>query len=97
MDQISSFWITMFVVIGIYALICGGFGDYVSNQKGRSGWEGFLFGLLLGPIGVVAAACLPNVREPQKLDEPGRPVNLLGDPDDVGDPEELSRWLKRGK
>jgi len=60
MDQLSSYWVLMLVGAGVYVLICGGFGAYVANEKGRSGLEGFLFGFLLGPIGVVAAACLPD-------------------------------------
>ena len=34
----------------------------MAGEKGRSGREGFLFGLFLGPIGVVAVACLPDTR-----------------------------------
>jgi hypothetical protein len=68
MDQISTFWICTIVGAGGYALICGGFGAYVADMKGRSKLEGLLFGFFLGPIGVVAAACLPDLRK-FKLDE----------------------------
>ena len=48
------------IVVGIFALICGGIGCYVSQQKHRDPTEGFMFGLLLGPLGLVIAACLPT-------------------------------------
>jgi hypothetical protein len=35
------------------------FGCYVARAKNRPTEEGFLFGLLLGPAGVIAEACLP--------------------------------------
>ena len=61
MDQLSS---GQWSLIGsaLYLLICAGFGAYASLQKGRPWFEGLAFGLFLGPIGVVAAACLPDVR-----------------------------------
>jgi hypothetical protein len=40
-------------------LICAGLGSYVAVQKGRGGFEGFFFGLLLGPLGVLIAALMP--------------------------------------
>ena len=48
---------------GVYCLICGGFGAYVAHQKCRSGLEGFLFGAVLGPIGVVAVGTLPTIKK----------------------------------
>jgi hypothetical protein len=68
MEQISMFWIWTIVGAGGYALVCGGFGAYVADKKDRSRFEGFMFGFFLGPIGVVAAACLPDLRK-IKLDE----------------------------
>jgi hypothetical protein len=46
----------------INAAICGGAGAYCSVQKGRDGTEGILLGVFLGPFGVIAAACLPDLR-----------------------------------
>jgi hypothetical protein len=51
----------LWALAGIYLLVCGGFGAYVAHQKGRSGLEGFLFGLILGPIGVAAVGTLPTL------------------------------------
>ncbi len=41
-------------------LLCSFLGVYIAGQKGRSPIEGFLFGLLLGPIGLIIVACLPT-------------------------------------
>jgi hypothetical protein len=68
MDVLGSFWFWTLAAAGIHVLICGGFGAYVSGAKGRSWLEGLMFGLILGPIGVVAAACLPDDRK-LKLDK----------------------------
>ncbi len=35
-------------------------GDYVARQKGRTGTEGAVFGLIFGPLGVLIVACLPE-------------------------------------
>jgi hypothetical protein len=41
-------------------LLCSLLGVYIAGQKGRSTIEGFVFGLLLGPIGLIIVACLPT-------------------------------------
>jgi hypothetical protein len=87
MDQISGFWVGILAGAGVYALICGAFGAYVAGEKGRSGREGFLFGLFLGPIGVVAVACLPDTRTilaatPAAAQSPGTPEFVDRDEDD---------------
>jgi hypothetical protein len=52
---------SLLILAGIVATaICSGLGAYVSTQKGRPAWEGAIFGLLLGPLRVIAAACLPT-------------------------------------
>lgn len=47
----------MEVVIGIW-ILCGIIGTLVMERKGRSGFGGFLLGLLLGPLGVIIALVL---------------------------------------
>lgn len=75
-------------------LIVGSFGAYVSMEKGRPWYEGFLFAMFMGPLGVVAAACLPElVAGP--ADPPKPPSFLTRGGDDVDDPAELERFLKR--
>jgi hypothetical protein len=51
-------------VLGLlaYLAICGAAGCYVSATKGRLQGEGFWFGVLFGPLGLVVAACLPDLR-----------------------------------
>jgi|GEM_PF-3970401 hypothetical protein len=41
-------------------IICSGFGGHVAAVKGRPVIEGMIFGLFLGPFGVVAIAGLPG-------------------------------------
>ncbi len=62
MEELNSFWVWTIAGTVVYALICGAFAAYASDERGRSGLEGFMFGLFLGPMGVIAAACMP-VRE----------------------------------
>lgn len=38
-------------------------GVYVADQKNRPRLEGALFGLFMGPLGLIVVACLPNVRQ----------------------------------
>lgn len=42
-----------------YAVIFGALGSYIADQKGRSTVEGTLFGVFLGPIGLLIVAALP--------------------------------------
>jgi hypothetical protein len=61
MDELSNFWIWTLIGGAIYVLVCGGFGSYVAKEKNRHWVEGFLFGAMLGPFGVIAAAALPTM------------------------------------
>jgi hypothetical protein len=56
----------MAFVLGVIAvmLIFGAFGRYVAAEKNRDPGEGFLLGLLFGPLGVLVEACLPNIPPP---------------------------------
>jgi hypothetical protein len=64
MDELSSFWVWTLAGVGTYALVCGGLGRYVSDERVRSWFEGLMFGLFLGPMGVIAAACMPAMERP---------------------------------
>lgn len=77
----------------VFWLIIGSFGAYVSMEKGRPWFEGFLFAMFMGPLGVVAAACLPMMSVPEAAPKPASFLTKHGD--DVGDPDELERFLKR--
>ena len=58
------------LVACLYLAICGYAGGYVATQKRREVIEGILFGLFLGPFGVIAAACMPDEPEPSAANEP---------------------------
>lgn len=45
-------------------LAMGALGSYVARQKGRASGEGFLFGFMLGPLGVIVEGVLPTVGPP---------------------------------
>lgn len=47
--------------LGLWWVACAGLGSYVSAEKGRGPAEGFVLGLLFGPLGVVVALLLPTV------------------------------------
>ncbi len=79
------------VVAILYLFLTALLGFYVAYQKGRSQMEGFIFGLLFGPLGLLIVACLPTG------DNPGRPVNRMVRGEDYGrDPataEPEAVWL----
>lgn len=75
MEVLVFSWLVGGVVFGLA-------GGYVSGQKRRPYGEGFLFGLLLGPIGLLIAALLPTVKRttPEKVEpvrEPTRPDTIV--------------------
>ena len=61
MDTLDSIpW--LLVLPACYWLACVGAACYCSAARDRSMAEGFWFGLLFGPLGVIVAACLPRQR-----------------------------------
>jgi hypothetical protein len=60
MESVAPYWA---VGVGAYLFLCAIAGGYCSVQKGRNALEGFLLGLIFGPFGIVAAACLPDERK----------------------------------
>ena len=71
MDTTTTVGISVFAG---YLLLCVCCGIYVATQKGRSETEGFIFGLLLGPVGVLVVACLPVGLKPSDEDEEDQAV-----------------------
>jgi hypothetical protein len=71
MDPSTTYWLTIAAAI-VFWLICGSAGTYVSMQKCRPPQEGFFFAMLFGPLGIIAAACMPtleNAAEEEEEDE----------------------------
>jgi len=50
----------LFVCILVYLGAFYVAGSYVAGQKGRNEREGIIFGILLGPIGLLIVASLPT-------------------------------------
>ena len=51
------------MVFVIFWLICGGVAAMIASSKGGSGVLGFVAGLLLGPLGIVAACFMGNEKQ----------------------------------
>ncbi|MGO9471412.1 MAG: hypothetical protein ACLQIB_06975 [Isosphaeraceae bacterium] len=47
-----------------YFVLSAMVGCYVAYEKGRSQMEGFILGLLFGPLGLLIVACLPTGDNP---------------------------------
>jgi hypothetical protein len=45
-------------------------GYYISGEKGRGGWDGFWFGILLGPFGLLLAVLMPSPLERRRAPMP---------------------------
>ena len=70
MDQLTDGQIFWMVTTVLAILVFGGIGSYVANEKNRHWAEGFCFGASMGPLGIIAAACLPTLEpQPQPLPE----------------------------
>ncbi len=65
--ELSTLQWVLLTAGAIYLLICGISGLVVATEKNRSEGEGFVYGLLFGPIGVLIEACLAT--------RPSRPVD----------------------
>jgi len=48
------------IALGVVWIICAAAGSAICEGKGRSAFEGFLLGLLFGPIGLIICAVLPK-------------------------------------
>lgn len=55
------YWLVLWLIGAAVALtVCGALGAYVAAQKGREPVEGLVFGVLLGPLGVIVAGLMPT-------------------------------------
>jgi hypothetical protein len=51
---------TFVIAVAAWFLVFGGFGAWVSSQKGRGQGEGAVLGFLFGPLGILVAALMPQ-------------------------------------
>lgn len=89
-----------YLIIGmtLHLAIDGGLGIHVAHEKGRPATEGFMFGVLLGPLGVIVVALLPTLSmpEPPLPPLPRLRQRLVGDNlDDDAVRQELERMVGR--
>lgn len=52
------------MILLMAGLVFGMMGSYVADTKGRPSGEGFIFGFMLGPIGILIVVLLPSVAKP---------------------------------
>jgi peptidoglycan/LPS O-acetylase OafA/YrhL len=69
-------WTTM---IFLWALQ-GGIACAISQAKNRSGKEGFMWGALLGPIGIIVVLCQPKLAPPPEGAPPAGSFGWYPDP-----------------
>jgi hypothetical protein len=62
------------LLLAILACIFGGLGAWVATHKHRGTLEGFILGLLFGPLGVLVEALLPNGSETSQRTASGSQV-----------------------
>lgn len=53
----------------IYLFVMGAFGHYISSMKNRSLGEALTFAFILGPLGLILLAMLPDNRVPTIAEE----------------------------
>jgi hypothetical protein len=84
--------IGLVVIGGLYFVICGGFGQYIAGEKRRGAAEGMLFGVLLGPFGLLVLALLPDG---QAIEAPPAEVKATLKPERKIRPMDMEATLKR--
>jgi len=50
-------------------ILCGVGGAYLAKEKGRPQVEGFILGVVLGFLGLIIEACLPNKTTTAKTED----------------------------
>lgn len=60
------------ILIGLVGwFVLSTFSAWVASQKGRSVFEGFVVGMMFGPLGVLVEAMLPSKVRPQSSGKDG--------------------------
>jgi len=69
---------TVLTIAILDAVLCACLALYVASQKNRSPAEGFILGILFGPIGVIVAALLPTLPTQSGRDHRPRSLSTSG-------------------
>lgn len=87
-----DFLVGLFLGWCLVVAVCVLTGAYVRAEKNRPVSEGVIFGLILGPIGVLIAAVLPTLpASPSRSETTPRPTRTV---DKIRDEEaDASAWL----
>ncbi len=67
LEWLGVFWTAVLIGVGLFALVCGLVGAWVSDQVGRPTVEGWWLGVFFGPLGLILEACLPTGLEQRVL------------------------------
>lgn len=60
MDDVPRFVMVALTLWSLFAFA----GAFISQAKGRPGFEGVVFGFMLGPIGLLITALMPTIAKP---------------------------------
>ena len=61
------------ILVAVVMIAMAGLGGWVASQKNRDATEGFVLGLVFGPLGVLVEALLPNaIKTGQTTTRPDR-------------------------
>ena len=71
-------------------------GAYVSGVKRRAPVEGFILGLLMGPLGVVVAALLPTIEGPKPSRRPKTFREEVEEEEELPEIVNWRDWVARG-
>ena len=55
-------WLGGIALVVAWLCIAG----HVSSERGRSSWEGVIFTLFLGPLGILLAALMPEIERDEE-------------------------------
>jgi hypothetical protein len=87
---------TWIFVVGILMFVLGALGLWTAMQKGRSTTEGFVLGLIFGPLGVILEGLLPTLEPSENVSVGAEPTNFQ--PATIPDePEDVLQAIQQAK
>ena len=57
----------LLIAFMVWSIGWGGLGNYISRAKGRGGAEGIVFGVALGPLGLLLLVLMPTANKPEPV------------------------------